>query len=111
MVVSCNQRIVADKVNIAHSFFTRFIGLMGKKKLGAGEGLLLMNCSAIHCFFMKMTIDAVYLSNDMTVLDIETLTPWSIGRHVKHTAHVLELSPNTAQFSAGDVLQLFENKR
>jgi len=48
----------------------------------------------------------VYLSKDMTVLGIETLSPWSVGRHIKSTAHVLELAAGTALVSAGNVLEL-----
>lgn len=106
VVVTCNQRVVADKVCLADTFFRRFRGLMGKRTLGAGEGLLLMNCPAIHCFFMRVAIDAVYLSGDMTVLAVETLAPWRIGSHVKHAAHVLELPAGSAQLSRLDMLRL-----
>ena len=63
MTVRCEGQILGDKIKHADSFFKRFIGLMGKKQLGQGEGLLL-NCSSIHCFFMKIPIDAVYISKN-----------------------------------------------
>ncbi len=106
MVVKCDGKILADKVGLANSFFTRLKGLMGKEHLEDGEGLLLMHCSSVHCFFMKTTIDAVYLSKNMTVLGTETLTPWSVGRHIKGAAHVLELATGTASFSCGAVLEI-----
>ena len=105
MVVECKGLILADNIRIADSFTTRFKGLMGKKSLGDGEGLLLMNCPSIHCFFMKMPIDAVYLSKNMTVLGIETLPPWRIGHHIKNTAHVLELAAGTSLMTVGSTLQ------
>ena len=106
MVVMCEKRVLASHVGAASNFFTRFIGLMGKKCLGDGEGLLLLNCPSIHCFFMKIPIDAVYLSENMTVLGVETLSPWSIGKHVKGTAHVLELAAGNAAVSVGNVLKI-----
>lgn len=106
MVITCNGSVLADQVKLADTFFTRFIGLMGKKNLKDGEGLLLMRCSAIHCFFMKITIDAVSLSNNMTVLGIETLKPWHIGKCIKKTAHILELPANSANVSIGDILEI-----
>jgi uncharacterized protein len=102
------SRLIAAKIRPADTFFTRFIGLMGKKCLGPGDGLLLMSCPSIHCFFMKMTIDAVYLSGDMTVLYVETIPPWHLGRHVKHTANILELAPGTALVSPGDNLTVVQ---
>ena len=109
MLIYCNNRVLADKVRIANTFITRFQGLMGKKILGDGEGLLLIDCPSIHCFFMKMTIDTVYLSKDMTVLGIETLAPWSIGSRVKNTVHVLELAAASAWVSVGDVMEIVDH--
>ena len=106
MVVMCEERVLASHVRAANNFITRFKGLMGEKNLSDGEGLLLMGCPSIHCFFMKMPIDAVYLSKNMTVLGLETLSPWSIGKHVKGTAHVLELAAGKAAVSAGNVLKI-----
>lgn len=111
IIICCNNRILADKVGIADTFLTRFKGLMGRKSLGAGEGLLLVDCRSIHCFFMKMSIDAVYLAKDMTVLGVELLTPWRIGGRFQKAAHVLELGAGTALVSAGDVLKLYESER
>lgn len=107
MIVYCNSFILADKVSIANNFVKRFLGLMGKKSLGNGEGLLLLNSPSIHCFFMKISIDAIYLSRDMKVLGIETLKPWSIGKHFRKTAHVLELREGTAlKVKVGDTIVL-----
>lgn len=103
MIVYCNDFILADDVRIADNFFKRFFGLMGKKRLGSGEGLLLQKSPSIHCFFMKITIDAVYLSKDMKVLGIETLKPWCIGKHFRKTVHVLELKEGAAsKVNVGD---------
>lgn len=106
MVVMCEDRVLASRVRVAENFITRFKGLMGENSLTDGEGLLLFDCPSVHCFFMKISIDAVYLSKNMTVLGVETLSPWSIGKHVKGTAHVLELAAGKAAVSAGDVLKI-----
>lgn len=106
MVVMCEKRVLAPHVRVANNFMTRFKGLMGEKSLGDGKGLLLMDCPSIHCFFMKIPIDAVYLSKNMTVLGYETLSPWSIGKHVKGTAHVLELAAGKAVVAVGNVLKI-----
>lgn len=111
MKVYCNHSILADKVSVADDFIKRFFGLMGKKSLDYGEGLLLLNCPSIHCFFMKIQIDVIYLSSDMTVLGIETLKPWSIGTHIRKTAHVLELKEGTTDLKVnlGDSIVLNGN--
>lgn len=97
---------MADKVAIADTFLSRFRGLMGKRNIGAGEGLLLLYCPSIHCFFMKTTIDAIYLTKAMEVIGVETLHPWSVGRRLKKTVHVLELAAGSARVEVGDVLEI-----
>lgn len=97
-------------MDVADDFLSRFLGLMGRKSLGSGEGLLLKNCSSVHCFFMKMAIDAVYLSKDMTVVGIETIKPWRIGKRFNKAAHTLELAAGKAQVSPGDVLIILDIK-
>jgi uncharacterized membrane protein (UPF0127 family) len=69
----------------------RMRGLMGRRGLPAGEGLLLSPAPAIHTAFMRFPIDALFLDRDLCVLDIvERLGPWKIAS--RHRARcVLEL--------------------
>lgn len=85
------ESLIADRVSMADNFIKRFLGLMPKKKLEDGEGLILKKCSSIHCFFMKFTIDVIYLDKDFTVLAKETVRPWHIGGIYKGAKHVVEL--------------------
>ena len=109
MNVYYKGRVIADDAGIADSFWTRFRGLMGRKSLKDGEGLLLTHCPSVHCFFMKIPIDAVHLSKDMTVLGVETLPPWSVGRRIRGTAHILELRAGGADVAIGDFLEFSGN--
>lgn len=112
MIVYCNDMILADNVRIADNFIKRFFGLMGKKHLDDGEGLLLMNSPCIHCFFMKIPIDAIYLSREMKVLGVETLKPWRIGKYFRNAAHVLELGEGKAsKVRPGDAIVIDQTKR
>lgn len=88
---------VADRVAVADTFLTRFRGLMFRRCLLPGEGLLLKNCSAIHCCFMRFSIDAVYLDSSMQVVAVETVKPWRLGRFFPGAKHVLELSAGSAR--------------
>ena len=108
--VSCNGEILADKVYIADSYFKRLRGLLGKKQLQPGEGLLLTKVSSVHCFFMKFTIDVVYLDKDMVVTGVETIPPWRVGKWIKGTTHTLELEEGAARgrVKKGDKLTINE---
>lgn len=106
VTVICGSKVLADKVKPASTFLGRFCGLMGCESLEDGEGLMLISCSCIHTFFMKMSIDAVYLSENFVVLGIETLRPWKIGAKFKNAVHVLELGGGTANICKGDRLEI-----
>lgn len=82
---------IAEQVVFAQSYFVRLKGLLGRKRLESGEGLLLYPCSAIHCFGMRFAIDAVFLDKECRVAGLrENLRPGAIAS-VKGARCVLEL--------------------
>ena len=96
MKIIQNGEILFIDVKLADTCVLRFLGLMPRKELKPSEGLLLTDCGRIHTNFMHFTIDVVYLSADLRVLDIETVRPWRMGKRVKGAKHVLEVSENGA---------------
>lgn len=86
------ERCLLRKLSLADTFWLRFKGYLGRKEISNQEGLLLVDCRAIHCFFMKCPIDAVYLDAQGKILHIETLQPWQVGAKVVGTVHILELA-------------------
>ena len=53
---------LADSVEVARSLWGRFMGLMGRRSLPAGQALWLSGTNGIHMFFMRFAIDAVFLA-------------------------------------------------
>ena len=99
----------AEHIAVADSYFTRLRGLMFRKSLAPGEGLLLKNCGSIHCCFMNFTIDVVYLNDKMEVLRVETVRPWRVGSLVRGARHVLELPEGGASgIACADVITFKE---
>lgn len=90
------KRLFTD-VRVANTFRKRFFGLMGRKRMGADEALLLIGCSGIHTCFMRFAIDVVYLDADYKVLYRQTVAPWRIGRFVKGAKHVVEVAKGKAE--------------
>ena len=65
------------EVLIADTFFTRFAGLMFRKKLPAATGLFLAPCNSVHMCFMRFTIDVIYLDKDCRIVKVvKNLKPW-----------------------------------
>jgi uncharacterized membrane protein (UPF0127 family) len=69
--------LVCERCLLAETPLTRLKGLLGRRELPPGEGLLLRPTSSIHMFFMRFAIDAVWVDREMTVLKISSeLAPW-----------------------------------
>lgn len=93
-----NGDVISWNTKVADSFLRRFIGLMGRKHLVQGEGMLLSPCRQIHTFFMRITIDAVFLDRNGTILEvIPEMKPGRISPCVKAACHVLELPQGTVK--------------
>lgn len=88
----CGTRPVGGSIRLASTFFSRFAGLMFRKSLAQGSGLLLMPCSGIHMCFMRMPLDVIYLDASFRVLGTQRgLKPWRLGKAVPGAKLVLEL--------------------
>ena len=96
------EKLCVSQVRIADSFLSRLRGLMFRRSLEPGEGLLLRNCPSIHCFFMRFPIDVIYLDKEMKVVGKETVEPWRIGKLFRGARHVLELEKGGGELIDSD---------
>ena len=62
---------------VARSFGARLKGLIGRRDLPPGRGLLILRCNAIHTFFMRFAIDATFYDrHDRVVKTVRNISPW-----------------------------------
>ena len=62
---------------VAESAFERMRGLIGRKGLEPGTGMLITKCNCIHTFFMRFPIDATFLDRRGNVVKVvRTIRPW-----------------------------------
>src|SRR6266568_4115293 len=84
-------RVVCERCLIAETAFSRMRGLLGRRDLPAGEGILLRPASSVHMAFMRFSIDAVFLDRELRVVKVASgLRPWRTAARRKAHA-VLEL--------------------
>ena len=70
-------RIVCERVVVADRAYRRMRGLLGRRYLREGEGMVLRPGWSIHTAFMRFPIDAVFLDADQVVIKIEPeVGPW-----------------------------------
>ena len=68
--------VVCERAVIADQPLRRMRGLLGRRSLPAGDGLLLRPAPSVHTAFMRFPIDVVFLDRDLQVLKVvEALRP------------------------------------
>ncbi len=100
---------VCERCVVADSAPTRMRGLLGRRRLDSGEGLLLRPAPAVHTWFMRFPIDAVFLDGELTVLHVrERLRPWRMAGW-RGARAVLELPAGASErlgLATGDRLEV-----
>jgi uncharacterized protein len=93
-------RTVCERCARAESPLQRMRGLLGRRSLEPGEGILLRPAGSIHTAFMRFTIDAVFVDADGQVVRVvDSIPPWRAAG-AKGAKAVVELPAGTAA-SAG----------
>jgi uncharacterized membrane protein (UPF0127 family) len=102
------QSELAHCAEVADDGAKRRKGLLGRQRLGPGEGLWILPCEAVHTFGMQFSIDLVYLDRNLRVKKVRSdVAPWRLSACL--SAHsVLELASGTirgTQTKPGDRLE------
>jgi uncharacterized membrane protein (UPF0127 family) len=103
---------LAGDVRLAKGVWAKFWGLMGRRPLPDGQGLLLKPCTSVHTFFMRFRIDVIFLSKESRVVKIiPAMKPWRAALGGRGAYSALELNGGTAEaagLEVGDTLTIAE---
>jgi len=84
--------VLCEQVEIADSALPRMRGLLGRRSLPPGEGILLQPAPSIHTAFVRFEFDVVFLDASLHVIrTVEHVRPWRVVS-ARHAASVLELA-------------------
>lgn len=110
--------VLTERLETAASLWGKFMGLMGRPSLPAGDGLWLPASNGIHMMFMRFPIDAVFVSKpaadgSRTVKSVHRgLRAWTgVVWLVRGADGVLELPVGTidaSETAVGDRLEVRE---
>src|SRR5215207_80386 len=89
--------VVCERCVVADNPWTRLKGLLGRRGLPSGEGLLIKPTGSIHMFFMRFPIDAVFLDRELRILKVvPDLKPWRMAAR-RGAKQVLEIAAGEAE--------------
>ena len=103
-------RELARNLSVAKTVFSRAKGLLGRKALPHGEGLLIKPCKGVHTFLMKFPIDVVFLDKQNRIIaTVTNLLPQRMTKMLLSSYCVIELPSGTVQASGtviGNVIDI-----
>ena len=72
--------VLAERAELATNLWTRFWGLMGRRDVPAGTGLVLRPGGGIHMWFMRLPLDVIHVDRDDRVTHVlRGIRPWRFG--------------------------------
>ncbi|HZY61833.1 MAG TPA: DUF192 domain-containing protein [Edaphobacter sp.] len=103
---------IGTRIVLANTFLSRLFGLLGKKRLDPGCGVLIRPSSGVHTLGMLFPIDVIALDKDLRVLKVwRRLAPFRVTSISLKTDCILELAAgqiDQCRIDLGDRLQIIE---
>jgi uncharacterized membrane protein (UPF0127 family) len=104
--------VVAEHCRVARSLRDRAVGLLATPEPGPGDGLLIEGTQSIHMFFMRYSIDVVFVDRHARVTRcVPGLRPWHVVWWARGARDCIELGVGSIAASAtqvGDQLTVAE---
>lgn len=106
-----NENSLASEATEAATHWSRFRGLIGRRGLEDGGGLVIRPSTSIHMLFMRFAIDAVFFDADDRVTRASSnVRPWiGLASGGRSAVGVIELPRGAASdVQPGDQLEFVE---
>ena len=101
---------LSDNAVIADTLSGRIKGLLGRKKLKEGEALVIKPCNSVHTFFMRFSIDLLFVDRQERIVKIvQAMPPFRLSSISFSASYVIELpagSISSTQTKIGDRISL-----
>ncbi len=102
--------VLADRVEMANTFFGRLKGLLGRSELRKGDALVIEPCSSIHTVGMKFSIDVLFLDKRSRVVGLrKCVDPFRFTRVFWRARQAIELpasSIDDTNTGMGDIIDI-----
>lgn len=103
---------VCSKAKVAASLYSRLLGYMFRSSMDFDEALIFYNAPSIHMFFMRFSLDIVFLGKDNKIIKIcSNLKPWQLA-HCLISRVTIELPAGKSDslgLAIGDTLKITSN--
>ncbi len=102
--------LLAEDALVAEAWLRRAIGLLGRKEMQKNIALVIRPCQAIHTFFMRFSIDVIFVNRKNEIIGLETdFKPWRMSKIYWQAKFAVELPAgriSKSRSSEGDIIGL-----
>lgn len=70
LINQTQNTVLAEDIFIADTLLKRIKGLLGRQEFLPGQALILDPCNSVHTFFMRFSIDLLFVDNDYKVVKV-----------------------------------------
>jgi uncharacterized protein len=92
IINNSDKTVIAANCVLADTLLKRLKGLMGRESFAEDDGLLIRPCNSIHTFFMRFSIDVIFLdSKNMVVGLCPGIKPFKLSKLYFKACSALEL--------------------
>lgn len=107
LVDASDGRVILEQLEIAETFWRRFVGLQFRRELPQHQALLLSPCSSIHTCFMRFPIDVLMLNAENRLLGLrKNVRPWRAVLCVRGTTQIIETAVGATDLTVGTLLRI-----
>lgn len=108
LVNKTTNQVLIPHLEVAQTFWKRGKGLLGRSSLREDGALWIPRCNSIHTFFMKFSIDCVFVDSNLKVKAIyQDVQPGRLVLPVWGASSVIEMAAGASSkvnVSVGDQL-------
>lgn len=102
--------VLLAKAQVADKMFRRLKGLLGRKELPPGSGMIIKPCQSVHTVGMSFPIDVAFVDReDRVCYLIEGMPPFRFSPFIRKASYVIEAPAGTFRNTGtevGDQLKL-----
>ena len=102
--------VIALKGKVADTFLSRLTGLINRASLLQEETLIITRCQSIHMFFMRFSIDVVFVNKKNCVVGlVERIKPFKLSPIFFNASYAIELPEGKIaekKITIGDIVEL-----
>ena len=101
---------LAKNAKLADNPLKRIKGLLGKSNMAQDEALIIRPCNAVHTFFMRFSIDVVFVNSANKIVKIiHDMAPFRISSIYWQACFVIEFPAGAVSKTpsqAGDIISI-----